>query len=122
MGCGVKFEGVEACSVANRSTAGVEAGRLHPVIKVRINKIHSILLCMLGFDGFKVALLTAQDLCAETPTIGAGDFFVNGPIFLEAGHTLHFGRYKTEVKLCMFRRSAFAAFSPFVLKGGEIKF
>jgi hypothetical protein len=122
VGCGVKLEGVEACSVASKSTGGVEAGRLHPAVKVRINKIHSILLCMFGFDGFKVALLTFQDFCTEAPAIVAGDFSVNGPIFLEAGHALHFGSYKTEVKLCMFRRSAFAAFGPFCLKGGEVKF
>jgi hypothetical protein len=77
---------------------------------------------MFGFDGFKVALLTTQNLCAETPAIGAGDLFINGPIFLETGHTLYFGRYKTEVQLCMFRRSAFAAFGPFCLKGAEVKF
>ena len=77
---------------------------------------------MYGLNGFKVALLTGQDFCAKTPAIGTGDFFLDWPIRLETGHTLYFGRYKTEVQLCMFRRSASAAFRPFCLKGGEIKF
>jgi hypothetical protein len=67
VGCGVTFEGVEACSVANRSTGSVETGRLHPAIKAKISKIPRILLWMVGRDGFKVALLTGQDFSAETP-------------------------------------------------------
>ena len=108
--------------MANRSTAGVEAGRLHPAVSAKSNKSHRTLLCMFGFDGFKITLLTGQDFCAETPASRAADFFLNGPIYLEAGHALHFGRYKTDVQLCLFRVGAFTEFPPLRLKRGEIKF
>jgi hypothetical protein len=71
VGCGVTLEGVEAWSVANRSTGWVETGRLHPVVNARISKIPGILLRMVGLDGFKVALLTGQDFCAEASAVWA---------------------------------------------------
>ena len=95
---------------------------MHPAVSAKSNKIHRILLCMFGFDGFKVALLTTQDFCAETPARRAADLSRNGPIYLEAGHALHFGRYKTDVQLCQFRVCAFTEFPPLRLKGGEVKF
>jgi hypothetical protein len=102
-------EGVEACSVANRSGVGVEAGRLHPAVKAHISNVKiNFVLWMFSFNGFKVALLACQNFCAEAPTIWTGYFFSDRVVFLEASHTLHFGRYKTEVQLRMFRRCAFA--------------
>lgn len=56
-----KEEGVEACSVANRSGVGEEAElrKLHPRIKVTVIIVHSSLpLFMLQLDRFKIELLT----------------------------------------------------------------
>jgi hypothetical protein len=49
----------------------VETGRLHPVVNAKISKIPGILLRMVGLDGFKVALLTGQDFCAEASAVWA---------------------------------------------------
>ena len=97
--CGeAKFEGVEAWSVANRSGVVLETGRLHPAVSVKMNNNKmSVVLLRFGFNGFKVALLACQNFCAKAPAIGAGYFFIERVIFLEAGHTLHFGEDKTEV-------------------------
>ena len=117
------MEGVEAWSVANRSTAGVEAGRLHPAISVKRSNVKmNFVLFIFSFNGFKVALLACQNFGADAPAIGAGYFFINRVIFLEASHALHFGRYKTEVKLRMFRKCAFAQYSPMSVNGGLVKF
>ena len=96
--------------MANRSGVGAEeAGLLHPEIRAQMSNIKiNFVLCMFNFDGFKVALLASQDFCAEAPTIRAGYFFIDWMVFLEACHTLHFGRYKTKVQLCMFRQCALA--------------
>jgi len=85
---------------------------------VKINLV--LLRC--GFNGFKVALLACQNFGAKASTIWAGYLFVERVIFLEARHALHFGRYKTEVQLRMFRRGALAEFFPMDLKGDWIKF
>lgn len=49
------------------------------------------------------------------------DDLVHGVIFFEAGHALHFGRYKTEVQLRMFHWRAFAEFIPVCLNGGWVQ-
>ena len=118
------MEGVEAWSVANRSGVGVEvAGRLQPAVNVKMSSVKmDLVLSMFGLDGFKVALLTGQNFCADTPAIRAGYFFSERMIFLETSHALHFGRYKTEVQLRMFRRGALAEFVPMSLQGGWVKF
>ena len=120
----VRMEGVEACSVANRSGVGVEAvDILHPAVSVKMSNVKmNLVLFMFSLNGFKVALLACQNFCANAPAIRAGYFFISRVIFLEASHALHFGRYKTEVKLRMFRRCAFAQFSPIGLNGGLVKF
>ncbi|HEU0292902.1 MAG TPA: hypothetical protein VFR47_09215 [Anaerolineales bacterium] len=76
---------------------------------------------MFGLDGFKVALLAGQDFCTETPARGTPDLFVNGMIFLEASHALHFGRYKTDAQLRLFRACTLAVFTPLGLNEGWIK-
>lgn len=51
--CGeAKFEGVEACSVANRSGVVLEdAGLLHPAVSVKMNNVKmSLVLLRFGFD------------------------------------------------------------------------
>ena len=82
----------------------------------------NFVLFIFSFNGFKVALLACQNFGADAPAIRAGYFFICRMIFLEASHALHFGRYKTEVKLRVFRRCAFAQFVPMGLNGGGIKF
>jgi hypothetical protein len=79
-------------------------------------------LVLFCFDGLKGTLLACQNFCADAPTIGTGYFFVKRVIFLKTSHTLHFGSYKTEVQLRMFRRCAFAKFGPMGLQGGWVKF
>ena len=112
------MEGVEAWSVANRSGVGVEARILHPAVSVKMSNVKmNLVLFTFRLNGFKVALLACQNFCANAPAIRAGYFLVDRLIFLEASHALHFGRYKTEVKLRMFRRCAFAEFGPMSLKG-----
>jgi len=69
-----------------------------------------------------VALLACQNFSAKASTIRAGYFFGERVIFLETRHALHFGRYKTEVQLRMFRRGALAEFFPMGLQGGWVKF
>src|SRR5215216_5492342 len=61
-------EGVEACSVANRSTGCVATGRLQPAVSIEISKVSRIFLFrfMFGLDGFQVTLFAGQDFCAET--------------------------------------------------------
>ena len=107
--------------MANRSTGWVETGRLHPAVNAKISKIHNLLLWMVGLDGFKVALLTSQDFCAETLAIGAEDSFLGRLISLEASHALHFGRYKTNVQLGLFRAGAFAERTPLGLNRVWVK-
>ena len=54
-------DGVEACSVANRSGVGEEAElrKLHPRIKVTVMIVHNSLpLFMFQLDRFKIELLT----------------------------------------------------------------
>ena len=54
-------EGVDACSVANRSGVGLEAElrKLHPRMKATVMIIHSSLaLFMFQLDRFKIELLT----------------------------------------------------------------
>jgi len=117
------MEGVEAWSVANKSKVGVEAGRLHPTVKVKMSNVKmNLVLFMFRLNGFKVALLAGQNFCADASAIGAGYFLISRVIFLEASHALHLGRYKTEVQLRMFRRRALAEFCPIALKGGLVKF
>jgi hypothetical protein len=108
--------------VANRSTGGVETGRLHPTVNEQINNVSRIFLFMFGFNGFKIALFASQDFCAETPAIRAQDFFVGGMIFPKASHALHFGRYKTDMQLHLFRVCAFADRSPLILNGDWVEF
>ncbi len=106
----------------------MDTGRLHPAVRLKTSNVKKNLvvfaavLFMFGFDGFKVALFACQNFCANAPAIGAGYFFVDRVVFLEASHTLHLGRYKTEVQPRMFRRCAFAQFVPMGLKGGWVKF
>lgn len=100
-----------------------EAGLLHPVVSVKMNNVKmNLVLLRFGFNGFKVALLARQNFSAKASTIWAGYFLIEQVIFLETRHALHFGRYKTEVQLRMFRRGAFAKFSPMDLQGGWVKF
>ena len=108
--------------MANKSTAGVEAGRLHPAIRAKTSKVNRIFLIIVGFNGFKKALLTCQNFCAKTPAIRTYDFFLQRVIFPEAGHALHFCGYKTEAQLRMFRGCSFAELTPFSLKRSGGKF
>ena len=110
--------------MANRSGVVLEeAGLLHPAVSVKMNNVKmSLVLLMFGFNGFKVALLACQNFSAKASTIWAGYFFIERVIFLETRHALHFGRYKTEVQLRMFRRRAFAEIVPMGLNGDLVKF
>ena len=120
----VRMEGVEACSVANRSGVGVEAaGMLHPAVSVQMSNVKmNFVLFMFGLNGFKVALLACQNFGTNTSAIRAGYLFICRMIFLEASHALHFGRYKTNVQLRMFHRRTDAEFVPMGLQGGGVKF
>ena len=96
---------------------------MHPAVSVKMNNVKmNFVLFMLSFDGFKVALLTCQNFCANASAIGTEYFFIDRLIFLETRHALHFSRYKTEVQLRVFRRGALAEFFPMNLKGGWVKF
>ena len=96
---------------------------MHPAVDVKMNNVKmNLVLCMFSFNGFKVALLACQNFGAKASTIWAGYLFVERVIFMEARHALHFGRYKTEVQLRMFRRGALAEFFPMSLKEDWIKF
>ena len=75
VGWSVTFEGVEACIVANRSTGGVETGLLHPAVQVQINNVKRIFLFTFRLNGFKVALLTSQNLDAKAPASGHPKLF-----------------------------------------------
>ena len=110
--------------MANRSGVVLEeAGLLHPTVSVKMSNVKmSLVLLRFGFNGFKVALLACQNFSAKASTIWAGYFFIERVIFLETRHALHFGRYKTEVQLRMFRRGALAEFIPMGLQGGWVKF
>jgi len=114
-------EGVEAWSVANRSGVGAEADMLQPAVKAQMNNVQMNFV-LISLNGFKVALLARQNLCANTATIGTRYLFVDRVIFLKASHTLHFGSYKTEVQLRVFRRCALAEFSPMSLNGSRVDF
>ena len=96
---------------------------MHPAISVKRSNVKmNFVLFIFSFNGFKVALLACQNFGADAPAIRAGYFFICRAIFLEASHALHFGRYKTEVQLRVFRRCAFAEFVPMSLNGGWVKF
>ena len=120
----VRMEGVEACSVANRSGVGVEAaGMLHPAVSVQMSNVKmNFVLFMFGLDGFKVTLLACQNFRAKAPAMRTDYFFVSRVIFLETRHALHFGRYKTNVQLRMFHRRTDAEFVPMGLQVGGVKF
>jgi len=64
-------EGVEAWSVANRSGLGVEAaGMIHPIVRMRIANINNnFVLFIFRLNGFKIALFTRQDFCANAAAI-----------------------------------------------------
>ena len=52
--------GVAACSVANKSGVGVEAGRLHPAMtRIRRNVKKRLNLFVVQFDRFKADLLAS---------------------------------------------------------------
>ncbi len=105
----VMIEGVEACSVANRSGVGAEADMLQPAVNAQMSNVKmNLVLFMFRLNGFKGTFLACQNLCANAAAIGARYLFIDRMIFLEASHTLHFGSYKTEVQLRMFRRCALA--------------
>ena len=103
----VMIEGVEACSVANRSGVGAEADMLQPAVNTQMSNV-KMNLVLFGFNGFKGALLACQYFRANAAAIGTRYLFISRVIFLEASHTLHFGRYKTEVQLRVFRRCTLA--------------
>ena len=113
------IEGVEACSVANKSGVGAEADMLHPAVNVKTINVKMNLVLL---NRFKETLLTSQNLRANTAAIGTRYLFVDRMIFLKASHTLHFGSYKTEVQLRVFRRCALAEFSPMSLNGSRVDF
>jgi len=119
----VMIEGVEACSVANRSGVALETDMLQLVVNTKVSNVKmNLVLFMFRLNGFKVALLAGQNFCADASAIGAGYFLISRVIFLEASHALHLGRYKTEVQLRVFRACTFAEFVPMSLKGGWVKF
>ena len=115
------IEGVEACSVANKSGVGAEADMLQPAVKAQINNV-KMNFVLFSLNRFKETLLTSQNLCANTATIGTRYLFVDRVIFLKASHTLHFSSYKTEAQLRVFRRCALAEFSPMSLNGSQVNF
>ena len=53
---------------------------------------------LLHVDGFKRELFTGDDLCADTFTFWADEFFVGGMVFFEAGHALQFCGHAAEVE------------------------
>ena len=106
----------------NRSTAGVETGRLHPAIRAKVSEIKRSLLVFVGLNRFKKAFLTSQNFCTNAPAVGAQDFFLKRMIFPEAGHALHLCGYKTEVQLRMFRMCVFFELIPMSLEGGRVQF
>ena len=77
---GVNPEGVDACSVANKSGVDVDPpGMLHPASRMIRIVIRDFL-----FNRFKIKLLAAQNLCSEASAIGAVNRVVSGMIFFEA--------------------------------------
>ena len=82
----------------------------------------NVVLFIFRLDGFKIALFACQNFRANASAVGAGYYFIGGMIFLEASHALHFGRYKTEVQLRVFRRRAFAEIVPMGLDGASVQF
>lgn len=109
--------------MANRSGVALEADMLQPVVNAKMSNVKmNLVLFTFRLNGFKGTLLACQNFCANATTIRAGYFFINRVIFLEASHTLHFGSYKTEVQLRVFRGCAPAEFSPMRLNGGWVKF
>lgn len=51
----VRMEGVEACSVANRSGVGLEARILHPTVSVQMSNVKmDFVLGMFGLDRLKI--------------------------------------------------------------------
>jgi len=72
-------DGVEACSVANRSEFGVAGAvnRPQPITKNKAAASHNILFFFRNqFDGFKIEFLTRQNFCAVTSAIRAMDFSI----------------------------------------------
>jgi hypothetical protein len=59
-----------------------------------------------------MALLASQNLCAETPAMGAVDPASCWMILLETGHALHFSLYKTKMESRLSSRRTFAEFFP----------
>ena len=118
-------DGVEACSVANKSGVGEAAAlrKLHPRMKISVIIVQSSLaLYMPKLDRFKIELFTRYYLRAHTPAIGAKDLAILRMIFPEAGHALHLGRDYAEVKLRAFGRSTFAKVIPMALNAVLINF
>src|SRR5215216_822954 len=67
-----KPEGVDACSVANRSLFGEDVGASspHPSTKNSAIVIQiSLFLTMIQLNGFKIEFLPCQNFCAETATM-----------------------------------------------------
>lgn len=97
------MEGVEACSVANRSGVGLEAaGMLQPAVSAKMSNVKmNLVLYTFSLDGFKVTLLACQG------PRNWGMLFLSIRNFSEASHALQFSRYKTDAGLCMFRRRHF---------------
>jgi len=121
-------EGVEACSVANRFGVGVEAtGMLHAASS-RANRRRrktvekSLILFMIQFDGFKIEFFARYYFCAITAALGTMDLFIPRMIFREAGHALNFCIQRTEMKLRLFRRRAFAELIPMFSDPALIEF
>ena len=120
-----KEEGVEACSVANRSGVGVETGlkSLHPSIKTSRITIHrNLVLFIIRLDRFKIEFLPCEYFRAHTPATGTKDFPILRMIFLEAGHALHFSSDPTKMKLRAFGECTFAQLFPIFLNRVMIEF
>lgn len=81
--------GVEACSVANRSGVGEEAGRLHPINRrEKVTAEMSPALLLIQFDRLKIKFLTRYYLRAITATIRTMDLSIRGMVPHETSHTL----------------------------------
>jgi hypothetical protein len=117
-------DGVEACSVANKSGVGeVALRKLHPRMKISVIIVQrSLALYMPKLDRFKIELFTRYYFRSHTPAIGAKDLAILRMIFPEAGHALHLGRDYAEVKLGAFGRSTFAKVIPMALNAVLINF
>ncbi len=116
--------GVEACSVANRSGVGVEAGRLHPMSKRK--KTNSTPtergLVIFQFNLFNTEFLAGKDLCAKTSAIWTMNDAVRGMIFSEASHALYLGDREAKMKLRALGRCAFGKPMPIFEERSVIQF